>query len=67
VLSGDCALLVEPNATDFGAGLRALTRDAALRQRLGNAAGRLAANRYSLAQFRRSVANAYGGLAAQAS
>jgi glycosyltransferase involved in cell wall biosynthesis len=67
VLSSECALLVEPNARDLGAGLRALTRDAALRQRLGNAAGRLAASRYSLAQFRRSVASAYGGLAAQAS
>lgn len=63
VLSDDTALLVEPSAAALAAGLDALLRSPALREQLGLAARRLAASRYSLTQFRASVANAYQRLA----
>jgi glycosyltransferase involved in cell wall biosynthesis len=63
VLSDDTAMLVEPDAAALAAGLDALLRSPALREQLGLAARRLAASRYSLTQFRASVANAYRRLA----
>jgi glycosyltransferase involved in cell wall biosynthesis len=63
VLSDDTAMLVEPNAAALAAGLDALLRSPALREQLGLAARRLAASRYSLTQFRASVASAYRRLA----
>lgn len=63
VLSDDTAVLVEPNADALAAGLDALLGSSALRGQLGAAARRLAASRYSLTQFRASVANAYQRLA----
>lgn len=59
VLSDDTAMLVEPTAAELASGFEALLRSAALRERLGLAARRLAATRYSLAQFRASIATAY--------
>jgi glycosyltransferase involved in cell wall biosynthesis len=64
VLTDECALLVEPNADAMADGLDTLLGDPALRQRLGAAARRLAGKRYSLAQFRDSIASAYRRLAA---
>ncbi len=63
VLSDDSALLVEPTPAAFARGLDALLRSPALREQLGGAARRLAATRYSVSQFRASVANAYRRLA----
>jgi glycosyltransferase involved in cell wall biosynthesis len=63
VLSDDCALLVEPTAAALAGGFDALLRSPALRARLGQAARHLAATRYSVAQFRKSVASAYRRLA----
>jgi glycosyltransferase involved in cell wall biosynthesis len=63
VLSDDNALLVEPTAEALARGLDALLRSPALRDRLGQAARGLAESRYSLTQFRASVASAYGRLA----
>jgi glycosyltransferase involved in cell wall biosynthesis len=63
VLSDDNALLVEPSAAALARGLGTLVGSPALRDRLGRAARRLAASRYSLTQFRASVASAYGRLA----
>ena len=59
VLSDDNALLVEPTATELARGLETLIRSAPLRERLGLAARRMAATRYSLTHFRASVASAY--------
>lgn len=59
VLSDENALLVEPTAAELARGLDALLRSPALRERLGLAARRLAATRYSLTQFRASIATAY--------
>jgi glycosyltransferase involved in cell wall biosynthesis len=67
VLSENDALLVEPTATAIAHGLDELLRSPSLRTRLGLSAGRLAATRYSLAQFRRSVAEAYRRLAVASS
>jgi glycosyltransferase involved in cell wall biosynthesis len=63
VLSDDNALLVEPTAAALARGLDALLRTPALRERLGLSARRLAATRYSVTQFRASVASAYRRLA----
>ena len=63
VLSDDCALLVEPTAPALASGLDALLRSPALREQLGLAARRLATTRYSVEQFRESVASAYRRLA----
>ena len=63
VLTDDNALLVEPTADALARGLDALLRSPALRDRLGEAARRLAASRYSLTQFRASVESAYRRLA----
>jgi len=63
ILSGDCALLVEPTALGLARGLDTLLRSPALREQLGHAARRLAATRYSLDHFRESVASAYRRLA----
>jgi glycosyltransferase involved in cell wall biosynthesis len=64
VLTDDCAMLVEPTAPALADGLQALLRSPELRERLGLAARRLAATRYSVTQFRQSVASAYRRLAA---
>ncbi|HUQ51839.1 MAG TPA: glycosyltransferase, partial [Gammaproteobacteria bacterium] len=63
VLTDDCALLVEPTAPALASGLETLLRAPALREQLGSAARRLATTRYSLTQFRESVASAYRRLA----
>lgn len=63
VLSDDDALLVEPTAAALARGLDALLCSPALRERLGQRARRLAATRYSMTQFRASVASAYRRLA----
>ena len=63
VLSDDNALLVEPTAAALARGLDTLLRSPPLRERLGGAARRLAATRYSVTQFRASVASAYRRLA----
>jgi glycosyltransferase involved in cell wall biosynthesis len=63
VLTPECALLVEPTPADVAAGLSALLESPALRTQLGEAAYRLATTRYSLPQFRESVARAYRQLA----
>jgi glycosyltransferase involved in cell wall biosynthesis len=63
VLSDDDALLVEPTPEALARGLDELLGSPALRERLGGAARRLAATRYSVTQFRKSVANAYRRLA----
>jgi glycosyltransferase involved in cell wall biosynthesis len=59
VLSDETAMLVEPTAAELARGLDALLHSPALRERLGLAAKRLAATRYSLTQFRASIATAY--------
>jgi glycosyltransferase involved in cell wall biosynthesis len=59
VLSDETAMLVEPSSAELARGLDALLRSPALRERLGLAARRLAATRYSLTQFRASIATAY--------
>lgn len=59
VLSEDNALLVEPTVAAIARGLDALLRSPALRERLGVSARRLAATRYSLTQFRKSIVTAY--------
>jgi glycosyltransferase involved in cell wall biosynthesis len=59
VLSDETAMLVEPTAGELARGLDALLRSPRLRERLGLAARRLAATRYSLTQFRASIATAY--------
>ena len=64
VLTDDCALLVEPTGPALADGLDALLRSPALRAQLGGAAYHLSATRYSLAQFRKAVTNAYRRLAA---
>ncbi len=63
VLTDDNSLLVEPTAAALARGLDALLRSPSLRERLGAAARRLAATRYSVTQFRASVASAYRRLA----
>jgi len=63
VLSDDTALLVEPTAQELARGLDALLCSAPLREALGQKARRLAATRYSITQFRASVASAYRRLA----
>jgi glycosyltransferase involved in cell wall biosynthesis len=63
VLTDDCSLLVEPTAPALANGLQVLLRSPALREQLGLAARRLAATRYSVTQFRQSVASAYQRLA----
>jgi glycosyltransferase involved in cell wall biosynthesis len=59
VLSDDDALLVEPTPQALARGLDALLRSPMLRERLALAARRLATTRYSVTQFRASVASAY--------
>jgi glycosyltransferase involved in cell wall biosynthesis len=59
VLSDDDALLVEPTPAALARGLDALLRSPLLRERLALAARRLALTRYSVTQFRASVASAY--------
>ena len=59
VLSDDDALLVEPTPTAVARALDTLLRSPLLRERLALAARRLATTRYSVTQFRASVANAY--------
>jgi glycosyltransferase involved in cell wall biosynthesis len=59
VLADETAMLVEPTAEALARGLDTLLRSPALRERIGHAARRLAATRYSLTQFRASIATAY--------
>lgn len=59
VLSDEDALLVEPTPTAVARGLDVLLRSPLLRERLALAARRLATTRYSITQFRASVASAY--------
>ena len=59
VLSDDNALLVEPTPAAVARGLDVLLRSPLLRERLALAARRLATTRYSLTQFRASLASAY--------
>jgi glycosyltransferase involved in cell wall biosynthesis len=59
VLTDECALLVEPTAPALAHGLSALLGSPALREQLGQAARRLATTRYSVTQFRATVASAY--------
>ena len=63
VLSDDNALLVEPTPTDLARGLDTLLRSPALRERLALSARRLATSRYSVTQFRASIASAYRRIA----
>ena len=63
VLTDDCALLVEPTAPALAKGLEVLLTSPAMREQLGQAARRLATARYSVTQFRESVASAYRRLA----
>jgi glycosyltransferase involved in cell wall biosynthesis len=65
VLDDGCALLVEPAAQGIAIGLAALAADESLRARLGAAARRRAAERYSVEAFRRKVCAAYRKLEAQ--
>ena len=64
VLDDDCALLAEPNPQALAVGLATLAADEALRARLGAAARRRAAERYSVEAFRRKVCAAYQKLEA---
>ena len=59
VLSDDNALLVEPTPAAVARGLDILLRSPLLRERLALSARRLATTRYSLTQFRASLASAY--------
>jgi glycosyltransferase involved in cell wall biosynthesis len=59
VLSDDNALLIEPTPAALARGLDVLLRSPLLRERLALAARRLATTRYSVTQFRESVASAY--------
>lgn len=59
VLDDDCALLVEPSPQALAKGLATLAADAGLRARLGTAAHRRAAERYSVEVFRQKVYAAY--------
>jgi len=59
VLSDDNALLVEPTPAAVARGLDALLRSPLMRERLALSARRLATTRYSLTQFRASLASAY--------
>ena len=63
VLSDDNALLVEPTPAALARGLDTLLRSPALRERLALSARRLAASRYSVTQFRASIASAYRRIA----
>ena len=63
VLSDDNALLVEPTPAALASGLDTLLRSPALRERLALSARRLATSRYSVRQFRASIASAYRRIA----
>ena len=63
VLSDDNALLVEPTPAAVARGLDVLLHSPALREQLGFSARRLATTRYSVTQFRASIANAYRRIA----
>ena len=63
VLSDDNALLVEPTPAALARGLDVLLRSPALRERLAQSARRLATTRYSVTQFRASIASAYRRIA----
>ena len=63
VLSDDNALLVEPTPAALARGLDVLLHSPALREQLGHSAHRLAMTRYSVTQFRASIANAYRRIA----
>jgi len=63
VLSDDNALLVEPTPAALARGLDVLLHSPALREQLALSARRLATTRYSVTQFRASIANAYRRIA----
>ena len=63
VLSDDNALLVEPTPAAVARGLDVLLHSPALREQLALSARRLATTRYSITQFRASIANAYRRIA----
>jgi glycosyltransferase involved in cell wall biosynthesis len=64
VLSDDSALLVDATPAALARGLDVLLRSPMLREQLALAARRLATTRYSVTQFRASVASAYRRFAA---
>jgi len=57
------SLLVEPTPAALARGLDVLLHSPALREQLALSARRLATTRYSLTQFRASIANAYRRIA----
>ena len=63
VLDSSCAVLVEPTAEDMRQGLERLAMDEALRKSLGAAAIELCEAKYSLAEYKRKVVDAYSHLA----
>jgi glycosyltransferase involved in cell wall biosynthesis len=63
VLDSSCAVLVEPTAEDMRQGLERLAMDEALRKSLGAAAIELCESKYSLAEYKRKVVDAYSHLA----
>ncbi|MBQ7252135.1 MAG: glycosyltransferase family 4 protein [Kiritimatiellae bacterium] len=62
ILSEENALLAPPSAEGFAAALARVAEDAALRQRLGEAAGRLYRETYNYAHFRGLLAGAYSDM-----
>lgn len=62
-LNDEVACLVEPNANAMGAGIRALCRDADLRQKLGEQGKMLAEKEYSMPAFKRKLSDFYKKIA----
>lgn len=65
VLDPSCAILVEPDANSFAAGMRQLARQPELRSRLGYSAREVARRLYSFTAFRETVREFYGSLEEQ--
>ena len=63
VLDSSCAVLVEPTAEKLRQGLERLVMDETLRKNLGTAAKQLCKLKYSLAEYKRKVIDAYSLLA----
>jgi glycosyltransferase involved in cell wall biosynthesis len=64
VLDDECALLVEPTASNLAEGLRALFDDPILRERLGEAAKRRGEQSYSREHHRERVLAFYSQVSA---
>lgn len=64
VLDDSCALLVDPTPEAMAAGLMRLTKDAALRTKLGAASAARAGDEYGLEAFEGRINRAYATLAA---